>query len=90
MLPDVIRAYVAIAAAARGEITADVTSAHPLTDTQIAQLADKLAAREGKAVKIKANVDPELLGGLVVRIGSQQIDSSIRTRLNSLAQKMRG
>ena len=90
VLPDVIRAYVAIAAAARGEITADVTSAHPLTDTQIAQLADKLAAREGKAVKIKANVDPELLGGLVVRIGSQQIDSSIRTRLNSLAQKMRG
>lgn len=89
-LPDVIRAYNTIAAAARGEVTADVTSAHPLSDAQTSALAEKLAAREGKAVKINTHVDPELLGGLVVRIGSQQIDSSIRTRLNSLAQAMKG
>jgi F-type H+-transporting ATPase subunit delta len=89
-LPQVIAAYGSIAAAARGEVTANVTSAHPLTDDQIAALTAKLAAREGKTVKIKADVDPELLGGLVVRIGSQQIDSSIRTRLNSLAQAMKG
>ncbi|WP_343612419.1 F0F1 ATP synthase subunit delta [Novosphingobium sp.] len=89
-LPQVIAAYGSIAAAARGEVTAQVTSAHPLTDDQIAALSAKLAAREGKTVKIKADVDPELLGGLVVRIGSQQIDSSIRTRLNSLAQAMKG
>jgi F-type H+-transporting ATPase subunit delta len=89
-LPRIISAYAAIAAASRGEVTAQVTSAHPLTDTQIAQLAEKLKAREGKAVKIRTTVDPDILGGLVVTIGSQQIDSSIRTRLNSLAQVMKG
>ncbi len=89
-LPRMISAFAAIAAASRGEITADVTSAHPLTDTQIGQLAEKLKTREGKAVKIRTKVDPDILGGLVVTIGSQQIDSSIRTRLNTLAQVMKG
>ncbi len=89
-LPDVVRAFTAIAAAARGEVTADVTTAHPLNDEQLAALADKLKAREGRAVKIKAHVDPAILGGLVVQIGSRMIDSSIRTRLNSLAQAMKG
>lgn len=89
-LPEIVRAFATIAAAARGEVTAEVTSAHPLTDAQVKDLAAKLKAREGKDVKIKANVDPEVLGGLVVRIGSTQIDSSIRTRLNTLAQAMKG
>lgn len=89
-LPEIVRAFATIAAAQRGEVTAEVTSAHPLDDNQIAQLAQKLKAREGKEVKIKASVDPEILGGLVVRIGSRQIDSSIRTRLNSLANAMKG
>jgi F-type H+-transporting ATPase subunit delta len=89
-LPEIVRAFAAIAAAQRGEVTAEVTSAHALTDDQLAQLAHKLKAREGKEVKIKASVDPEILGGLVVRIGSRQIDSSIRTRLNSLANAMKG
>jgi F-type H+-transporting ATPase subunit delta len=89
-LPDIVRSFATIAAAQRGEVNAEVTSAHPLDDKQIAQLAAKLKAREGKEVKIKASVDPEILGGLVVRIGSRQIDSSIRTRLNSLANAMKG
>lgn len=89
-LPDVIRAFAAIAAAARGEANAEVTSAHPLSAAQLKSLAEKLKAREGKDVKLTAKVDPELLGGLVVRIGSTQIDSSIRTRLNTLAQAMKG
>jgi F-type H+-transporting ATPase subunit delta len=89
-LPQIVTAFAAIAAAARGEVTAEVTSAHPLSPTQLKTLTDKLKVREGKDVKIKANVDPEVLGGLVVRIGSQQIDSSIRTRLNTLAQAMKG
>ena len=89
-LPDIVRAFAAIAAAQRGEVTAEVTSAHPLNDDQIAQLAMRLKAREGKEVKIKASVDPEILGGLVVRIGSRQIDGSIRTRLNTLAHAMKG
>lgn len=90
VLPEIVRAFGTIAAAARGEVTAEVTSAHPLSDAQLKALAAKLKAREGKDVKIKANVDPEVLGGLVVRIGSTQIDSSIRTRLNTLAQAMKG
>ena len=90
VLPDAIAAFRAIAAAARGEVAANVTSAHPLTATQLKALAAKLKAREGKDVKINASVDPELLGGLVVRIGSIEIDSSIRTRLNSLAHAMKG
>ncbi len=89
-LPNIVTAFAAIAASARGEVSAFVTSAHPLGEEQIAALSAKLAAREGKSIKIKTSVDPELLGGLVVRIGSQQIDSSIRTRLNSLAQSMKG
>ena len=89
-LPEVVRAFATIAAAQRGEVTAEVTSAHPLSDDQIAQLASKLKAREGKEVKVKASVDPEILGGLVVKIGSRQIDSSIRTRLNTLANAMKG
>ena len=89
-LPQIIRAFAAIASAQRGEATAEVTSAHALTDEQIEQLRQKLEAREGRTVKIKTSVDPELLGGLVVTIGSKRIDSSIRTRLNSLAQAMKG
>jgi F-type H+-transporting ATPase subunit delta len=89
-LPDIVRAFAAIAAAQRGEVSAEVTSAHPLSDDQLAQLASRLKAREGKEVKLKASVDPEILGGLVVRIGSSQIDSSIRTRLNTLAHAMKG
>ena len=89
-LPEIIRAFHAIAAAQRGEATAHVTSAHPLDEGQIEQLRQKLEAREGRNVKIRTGVDPELLGGLVVTIGSKRIDSSIRTRLNSLAQAMKG
>ncbi|WFL76515.1 F0F1 ATP synthase subunit delta [Altererythrobacter arenosus] len=89
-LPEMIRAFQTIAAAQRGEVTAEVTSAHALTDDQLATLKDKLTAREGRTVKLKPSVDPDLLGGLVVTIGSQRIDGSIRTRLNSLANAMKG
>ncbi len=89
-LPDIARAFASIAAAQRGEVTAQVTSAHALSSEQISSLSARLKAREGKEVKIKAAVDPDILGGLVVQIGSQQIDSSIRTRLNTLAQAMKG
>lgn len=88
-LPAIISAFKAIAAAQRGEVTATVTSAHPLSEDQLAALKTKLTAREGRTVMLTAAVDPELLGGLVVTIGSQRIDASIRTRLNSLAQAMK-
>ena len=89
-LPAMIRAFHMIAAAQRGEVTAEVASAHALTDEQIATLETKLRAREGRTVKLKTRVDPDLLGGLVVTVGSKRIDGSIRTRLNSLAQAMKG
>ncbi len=89
-LPGMIRAFGTIAAAQRGEVTANVTSAHDLSKTQLSTLKDKLTAREGRTVKLSADVDPDLLGGLVVTIGSKRIDGSIRTRLNSLAQAMKG
>ncbi|WP_156839311.1 F0F1 ATP synthase subunit delta [Novosphingobium aquimarinum] len=89
-LPEIIRAFHAIAAAQRGEATAEVASAHALTDSQVEALRQKLEAREGRNVKVRTSVDPDLLGGLVVTIGSKRIDGSIRTRLNTLAQAMKG
>lgn len=89
-LGDVIRAFRTIAAAQRGEVTAEVTSAHALTDAQLDQLKTRLTAREGRTVTLSTKVDADLLGGLVVTIGSKRIDGSIRTRLNSLAQAMKG
>lgn len=88
-LPDMVRAFKTIAASQRGEVTATVTSAHPLTKTQLSALKDKLTIRESRTVMLDSSVDPDLLGGLVVTIGSQRIDASIRTRLNSLSQAMK-
>jgi F-type H+-transporting ATPase subunit delta len=87
-LPAIIRAFRTIASAQRGEVTAHVVSAHTLTDEQLAALRLKLTQREGRTVKLTSAVDPDLLGGLVVTIGSRRIDGSIRTRLNALAQAM--
>ncbi|MDE0879287.1 MAG: F0F1 ATP synthase subunit delta [Sphingomonas bacterium] len=89
-LPQIMRAFRQLAAKHRGEIAAEVTSAHPLTDDQIAALKQQLRTRVGSDVSVDLSVDPALLGGLVVRIGSQMIDSSIRTRLNALASAMKG
>jgi F-type H+-transporting ATPase subunit delta len=89
-LPDVARAFAAIAAAARGEVTAQVTTAHPLDDAQRRELAAKLKAREGREVKLDPTVDPAILGGIVVKLGSQKVDASIRTKLNRLALAMKG
>lgn len=89
-LPAVIRAFRMLAARHRGEVTAEVTSAHPLDGEQVEQLKHSLRQRVGREVAVELAVDPDLLGGLVVRIGSQMIDSSIRTRLNALASAMKG
>ena len=89
-LPAVIRAYETLLSNHKGEARAEVTSAYPLSKTQITALARSLRARVGREVSLDAKVDPAILGGLVVKIGSQMIDSSIRTRLNTLAQAMKG
>lgn len=89
-LPAIIRAFRQLAAAHRGETTAEVTSAHPLDAEQVDALKAQLRTRLGRDVTVDLSVDPSLLGGLVVKIGSQMIDSSIKTRLNSLAHAMKG
>ena len=89
-LPAIIRAFRQLAARHRGEATAEVTSAHPLDAGQVDELKQQLRLRLGREVSVELSVDPSLLGGLVVRIGSQMIDSSIRTRLNGLTAAMKG
>ena len=89
-LRNVIRAFRRLAAEHRGEVTADVTTSRPLSDDQIAALKAQLRTRAGRDVTIDATVDPTILGGIVVKLGSQQIDASIRTKLNRLAQAMKG
>jgi len=89
-LQNILRAFRRLAANHRGEVTAEVTSAHPLDDAQVARLRSSLKARVGADVAIDAKVDPKILGGIVVRLGSQMIDSSIRTKLNTLATAMKG
>ena len=86
----VIRAFRRLAAEHRGETTAEVVTARPLNDDQIAALKAQLRDRAGRDVAIEATVDPDILGGIVVKLGSQQIDASIRTKLNRLALAMKG
>jgi F-type H+-transporting ATPase subunit delta len=89
-LGSVIKAFGTLTARHRGEITAEITSAHPLSDDQVAALKAKLKSQLGSDVSIDLNIDPAILGGLIVKVGSQQTDGSIRTKLNSLANAMKG
>jgi F-type H+-transporting ATPase subunit delta len=89
-LMPVIRAFRRLAAEHRGEETADVVTARPLNDDQIERLRQQLRARAGRDVAIEARVDPAILGGIVAKLGSNQIDASVRTKLNRLANAMKG
>jgi F-type H+-transporting ATPase subunit delta len=89
-LSDMIKNYRSLAARGRGEAEAEVTSAMALTDPQLTALREQLrAAAGGKDVQITTKVDPALLGGLVVKMGSRMVDSSIRTKLTSLKTAMK-
>ncbi|MFQ3666231.1 MAG: F0F1 ATP synthase subunit delta [Sphingomonadaceae bacterium] len=89
-LPDVIAAFRRQLAAHRGEATAEVVAAHKLTAAQHKALAAKLKARTGRDMQLAVTVDPSILGGLIVRIGSEQIDTSVKTRLQRLGARMKG
>lgn len=89
-LSAIIRDFRALAARHRGEVTAEVASAHPLTDDQVKELKQALRSRVGRDVTLDLRVDPSFLGGLIVKVGSQMIDSSIKTRINTLAHAMKG
>lgn len=87
--PDMTRAFRAMLARHRGEMSASVTAASKLTDGQVTALKQALKAALGKEVMLEERVDPSLLGGLVVKVGSRMIDTSLRTRLNSLKVAMK-
>ncbi|HSB59843.1 MAG TPA: F0F1 ATP synthase subunit delta [Methyloceanibacter sp.] len=87
--PDMIKAFRALLARHRGQTSAEVTSALPLSEGQLRALQTVLKAALHKEVQLDQKVDATLLGGLVVKVGSRMIDSSLRTKLNSLKQTMK-
>ncbi|WP_114966332.1 F0F1 ATP synthase subunit delta [Alkalilacustris brevis] len=89
VLPQLVRALRDRIAEEKGEITADVTTAKALTKTQADKLAKVLKAQTGKEIKLNTAVDESLIGGLVVKVGSRMIDTSIRSRLAALQNAMK-
>lgn len=90
VLGQIIAAYEHLVAKSRGETEAEVTSARHLGDDEIAELKAVLKAGLGKEPRLQSRIDPTLLGGLIVKIGSRMIDSSLRTKLDSLRAAMKG
>ncbi|ROU03534.1 F0F1 ATP synthase subunit delta [Histidinibacterium lentulum] len=89
VLPHMLRALRRRLSVERGEVEADVISAKPLSDTQSAELEKMLTAGEGKTVKINQSVDESLIGGLVIKVGSRMIDTSIKSKLAQLQTVMK-
>ena len=89
-LPQMIDAYLAELARRRGDVTAQVTSAAELSDTQRAALVDALRASVGAKVQVDVTVDRSLIGGLIVKVGSRMVDSSLRSKLQRLQLAMKG
>jgi F-type H+-transporting ATPase subunit delta len=89
-LGQIIGAYEHLVARSRGETEAEVTAARHLNDDEIAELKSVLKAKLGKEPRLHSRIDPTLLGGLVVKVGSRMIDSSLRTKLDGLRSAMKG
>ena len=89
VIEDIITAFRALAAADRGEVSASVTSAQELKPAQIKSLQTALKSITGKTVTLNRQVDPSILGGLIVKVGSRMIDTSLKTKLNSLKLRMK-
>ncbi len=89
-LPQVIGAFNRLLARHRGEMVAEIATAAPLTDSQTEALKQALRQVAGTEVTLEAKIDPSLIGGLVVQLGSRMVDSSVRTKLQNLRLVMRG
>jgi F-type H+-transporting ATPase subunit delta len=89
-VPAMIEAYLKRLAERRGEITAEVTAATPLSESQLAALGEQLRRSVGRRVSVDLRVDPRLLGGLVVKIGSRMVDASLSSKLLRLQRAMKG
>ncbi|WDI32864.1 F0F1 ATP synthase subunit delta [Hyphococcus flavus] len=88
-LEDMIRAFAKLAADDRGEVSAEAMTAAAMNDEQIKALRLEIERMVGKAVNLETRVDPDLLGGLIVKIGSKMVDASLRTKLNRLKTVMK-
>jgi len=88
-VPDMIGAFRVLLAQHRGEVSADVTSAVELDDAQTASLKATLKETVGQDVQMNTTVDPSILGGLIVKVGSRMVDSSLKTKLNNLKVAMK-
>jgi len=88
-LPGMLKAFHEILADFRGETIAVITSAEPLGDAHLDALREALAEKAGGTIKLETHVDPSLIGGLIVRLGSQMIDTSVKTRLQGLRAAMK-
>ena len=86
---DVIRTFRTLVARFRGEASAEVTVAEQLSDRNLEALKAALKSVTGKDVDLKVKVDPAIIGGLVVKVGSRMVDSSLRTKLNSIKHAMK-
>lgn len=89
-LGDMITAYLAELARRRGEVTAEVTAARALSDTQVNELTDSLQNTLGGKVSVEHQVDPDLIGGMIVKVGSRMVDTTLRTQLSKLRIAMKG
>ena len=85
----IIRGFNANVARHKGEVTAEVTVAEPLNDARLAEITDTLKTVTGKDVHVDVAVDPSIIGGLVVKLGSRMVDASLRTKLNSIKFAMK-
>lgn len=90
VLPDIIRVYREMVSRQRGEMSAQVTSARPLSEGETAELKAVLKSKLSRDVQLETSIDPSLLGGLIVKVGSRMINSSLRTKLNGMRVAMRG
>ncbi len=86
---DMVKAYRELVAWHKGEATAEVTVAEKLKDDHLAALRSALHAVSGKNVDLNIKVDPAIIGGLVVKLGSRMVDTSLRTKLNAIRQAMK-
>jgi F-type H+-transporting ATPase subunit delta len=89
-IPAMIEAYLGKLAERRGEITAQVLAARPLSEAQLARLSDQLRRSVGRRVSVDARVDPGLIGGMVVKVGSRMVDGSLKSKLQRLQLAMKG
>lgn len=88
-LPQLLKALAAAIAEAKGEVTAEVTSATELSAAQAKKLAETLKKQTGKTVKLNVAVDESLIGGMIVKLGSRMIDTSVKAKLASLQNAMK-